>query len=72
MGIGGTAESDNVAAAMPPIFWIGAGIGAVIFLIGVIAGARSRSASAGTGAAIGAFLAVMLTFPLWAIGLATS
>ena len=57
---------------MPPVFWIGLGLAAVIFLIGVIAGAKSRSASAGSGAAIGAFLAVMCTFPLLAIGLATS
>lgn len=57
---------------MPPVFWIGFGIAAVIFLIGVISGAKSRSASAGTGAAIGAFLGVMLAFPLLAIGLATS
>ncbi len=57
---------------MPPVFWIGLGIAAVIFLIGVVAGARSRSASLGTGAAIGAFLAVMLAFPLLAIGLSTA
>jgi hypothetical protein len=57
---------------MPPVFWIGFGIAAVIFLIGVVAGAKSRTASVGTGAAIGAFLGVMLAFPLLAIGLATS
>jgi hypothetical protein len=57
---------------MPPVFWLGLGIAAVIFLIGVIAGARSRTASLGTGAAIGAFLAVMLAFPLLAIGLSTA
>lgn len=57
---------------MPPVFWIGLGIAAAIFLIGVISGARARSATAGTGAAIGAFLGVMLAFPLLAIGLATS
>ena len=42
------------------------------FLIGVFAGARSRSASVATGAAIGAYIGVMLAFPLLAIGLATS
>lgn len=57
---------------MPPVFWIGLGIAAVIFLIGVIGGAKARSASVGTGAAIGAFMGVMLAFPLLAIGLATS
>jgi hypothetical protein len=57
---------------MPPVFWIGLGIAAVIFLIGVISGAKSRSASVGTGAAMGAFLGVMLSFPLLALGLATS
>lgn len=57
---------------MPPIFWIGLGVAAAFFLIGVISGARSRSASLGTGAAIGAFMGVMLAFPLLAIGLATS
>jgi hypothetical protein len=57
---------------MPPVFWIGLGIAATIFLVGVISGAKSRTASLGTGAAIGAFLGIMLTFPLLAIGLATS
>ncbi len=57
---------------MAPVFWIGFGIAAVIFLVGVVAGAKSRSASIGSGAAIGAFLGVMLAFPLLAIGLATS
>jgi len=57
---------------MPPVFWIGFGIAAVIFLVGAVAGARSRSASLGTGAAIGAFLGVMLALPLLAIGLSTA
>ncbi len=57
---------------MPPVFWIGLGIAAAIFLIGVIAGAKSRTASVGTGAAIGAFMGVMMAFPLLGIGLATS
>lgn len=57
---------------MSPVFWIGFGIAGAIFLIGVIGGAKARTASVGTGAAIGAFLGVMLAFPLLAIGLATS
>ncbi len=57
---------------MPPVFWIGLGIAAFIFLVGVVAGAKARSASAGTGAAIGAVLGIMLAFPLLAIGLSTA
>jgi hypothetical protein len=57
---------------MPPVFWIGLGIATAIFLIGVIAGAKARTASLGVGAAMGAFLGIMLAFPLLAIGLATS
>jgi hypothetical protein len=57
---------------MPPVFWLGLGIAAFIFLVGVVAGARSRTASAATGAAMGAYLGVMCAFPLIAIGLATS
>ncbi len=57
---------------MPPVFWIGFGIAAFIFLVGVIAGARSRTASLGSGAAMGAYLGVMCAFPLLALGLATS
>ena len=57
---------------MPPVFWIGLGIAATIFLVGVVSGARARTASIGTGAAMGAFLGIMLAFPLLAIGLATS
>jgi len=57
---------------MPPVFWLGLGIAAFIFLVGVISGARSRTASLGTGAAIGAYLGLMCAFPLLAIGLATS
>ncbi len=57
---------------MPDVFWIGLVLAAVIFLIGVFAGARSRSASVLTGAAVGAYLGLMLAFPLLAIGLATS
>lgn len=57
---------------MPDVFWIGLTIAVAIFLIGVISGARSRTTSLRTGAAIGAYLGVMLAFPLLAIGLATS
>lgn len=57
---------------MPPVFWIGLGIAAFIFLVGVISGAKARTADIGTGAAIGAFMGIMLAFPLIAIGLATS
>ncbi len=57
---------------MPPVFWIGFGIAAFIFLVGVVAGARSRTASLASGAVMGAYLGVMLAFPLLAIGLATS
>jgi hypothetical protein len=57
---------------MPPVFWIGLGIAGFVFLVGVIAGARSRTATVKTGAAMGAYLGVMVAFPLLAIGLATS
>lgn len=57
---------------MPPVFWLGLGIAAFIFLVGVISGARSRTTSIGAGALMGLYLGVMLAFPLLAIGLATS
>ncbi len=57
---------------MPPVFWLGLGIAAFIFLVGVISGARSRTATIGSGALMGLYLGVMLAFPLLAIGLATS
>jgi hypothetical protein len=57
---------------MPPVFWIGFGIAAFVFLVGVVSGARSRTATLASGAAMGAYLGVMLAFPLLAIGLATS
>jgi hypothetical protein len=57
---------------MPPIFWIGLGIAAFIFLVGVVSGARSRTTGVKAGAAMGLYLGVMLAFPLLAIGLATS
>ncbi|HKA67175.1 MAG TPA: hypothetical protein VKG03_04645 [Solirubrobacterales bacterium] len=57
---------------MPPVFWIGLGIAGFSLLVGAVSGARSRTASLRSGAAIGAYLGVMLAFPLLAIGLATS
>jgi hypothetical protein len=57
---------------MPSIFWIGAGLAAVICLIGAFTGARSRSATFGSGAAMGLYLGFMVAFPLIAIGLSSS
>lgn len=57
---------------MPPVFWIGLGIAAFFVFVGAISGARSRTATLASGAAIGAYLGVMAAFPLLAIGLATS
>jgi hypothetical protein len=57
---------------MPSIFWLGAGIGGFVFLVGVVSGARSRSASLASGALMGLYLGVMIAFPLLAIGLSTS
>jgi hypothetical protein len=57
---------------MPPVFWIGFGIAGFVFLVGAISGARSRTATLASGAAVGAYLGVMVAFPLLAIGLATS
>lgn len=57
---------------MPSVFWIGLAIAAIFVLIGAVAGARSRDSSLGGGLAIGAYVGVMLAFPLLALGLATS
>jgi hypothetical protein len=57
---------------MPSIFWIGAGLAAVICVLGAFTGARSRTATFGSGAAMGAYLGFMIAFPLIAIGLASS
>jgi hypothetical protein len=57
---------------MPPVFWIGLGVAATFFVVGAIAGARSRSSSLGGGAAMGAYLGIMSAFPLLAIGLSTA
>ncbi|HEY3435842.1 MAG TPA: hypothetical protein VGK43_05115 [Solirubrobacterales bacterium] len=64
--------SGILAAAMPTVFWLGFGIAAAFVLIGAVAGARSRTASLGSGAAMGAYLGVMSAFPLLAIGLSTA
>ena len=57
---------------MPPVFWIGLGIAAFFVLVGAISGARARTATLASGAAIGAYIGLMAGFPLLAIGLATS
>jgi hypothetical protein len=57
---------------MPDVFWIGLVLAVAVFGVGVIGGMRSRTTSVATGAAVGAFMGVMLAFPLLAIGLATS
>ncbi len=61
-----------VAAAMPDIFWIGLAVALTTFVISTIAGARSRTASLRTGAAIGAYFGIMIAFPLLAIGLSNA
>ncbi|HSK50573.1 MAG TPA: hypothetical protein VK889_08790 [Solirubrobacterales bacterium] len=57
---------------MPPVFWLGLGIAAFIFLLGAFAGARSRTASLRSGAMMGLYIGIMAAFPLLAVGLATS
>jgi hypothetical protein len=57
---------------MPTVFWLGFGIAAFFFLVGAISGARSRTATLGSGAAMGAYLGVMSAFPLLAIGISTA
>jgi hypothetical protein len=57
---------------MPGVFWFGCGIVGVGVLAGLVIGARSRSSSALSGAAMGLFLGVMAGFIFLAIGLATS
>jgi hypothetical protein len=57
---------------MPSIFWIGVGVAAVVCVTGAFTGARSASATFGSGAAMGAFMGFMIAFPLIAIGLSTS
>jgi hypothetical protein len=57
---------------MPYVFWIGLTIAGTCVLIGLIAGAKSRTTKTLTGVAIGAYLGLMAGFPLLALGLATS
>jgi hypothetical protein len=57
---------------MPSIFWIGVGFAALIAFISTLIGARSSTASAGTGAWMGLMIGFMLAFPLIAIGLSSS
>jgi hypothetical protein len=57
---------------MPDVFWIGLVISGVCVVIGLIAGAKSRTTKTLTGMAIGAYLGLMAGFPLLALGLATS
>jgi hypothetical protein len=57
---------------MPSIFWIGCGVAALICVTGAFSGARSQTASFGSGAAMGLMLGFMIAFPLIAIGLSSS
>ncbi len=57
---------------MPSIFWIGCGVAALICLTGAFTGARSRTATLRSGAAMGLMLGFMIAFPLLAIGLSSS
>jgi hypothetical protein len=57
---------------MPGVFWLGLGISLAFVLIGAISGARARTATLASGAAIGAYIGLMAGFPLLAVGLATS
>jgi hypothetical protein len=57
---------------MPDVFWIGVVLAGAIFLISVVSSMRSRTTSVAAGAAMGAYLGIMLAFPLLAIGLASS
>ena len=56
---------------MSSIFWIPIGAVALGVVGGSIIGSAARGGSAGTGALVGGFLALMVTFPLLAIGLAS-
>jgi hypothetical protein len=57
---------------MPDVFWIGIAIAAACVLLGLVAGARSRTTRTLTGLAIGAFLGVMFAFPLLALGISNA
>jgi hypothetical protein len=54
------------------VFWIGLGVLAFGIIAGALAGARSRETGVLAGAAVGAFLGLMVGFPLLAVGLSTS
>jgi hypothetical protein len=57
---------------VPEVLWIP--IGAVVLgvLLGAMVGASSRSSSARSGALVGFYLSLMASFPLLALGLATT
>ena len=57
---------------MPTVLWIPIGVFVVGVLGGAMIGASSRSGSAATGALIGAFLGLMVAYPLLAIGLSNT
>ena len=57
---------------MPTVLWIPIGVFIVGVLGGAMIGASSRSGSAATGALIGAFLGLMVAYPLLAIGLSNT
>lgn len=57
---------------MQTVLWLPIGVFALGVLTGTILGARSLTASAKSGAMIGAFLSLMAAFPLLAIGLANT
>ncbi len=67
-----SSPSDNLAALMPDVFWIGLGISAFCVLLGFVVGVRSTTTRTLTAVTIGAYLGLMAGFPLLAIGLATS
>jgi hypothetical protein len=57
---------------MPTVFWIGLSLAGFCVLVGLIAGAKSRTTSTLAGLAMGCYLGVMFAFPLLAIGLSHS
>ncbi len=57
---------------MKTILWFPIGAVALGIILGAMVGARSNGSNARSGALIGLSLAFMTTFPLMAIGLATS
>jgi hypothetical protein len=57
---------------MPTVFWIGLSLAGFCVLVGLVAGAKSRTGTALSGLTMGCYLGVMFAFPLLAIGLASS